>query len=152
MVREQTPDAPARRVVSAGGVVYRHGKDGTEVVVCGRTSEGLWALPKGSPMDGETLEVTALREVQEETGLLVAIDDTVGSIQYRFTGPDGTVYDKRVWHYLMRPTGGNLEAHDVEFDAVRWASAEEALRLLRHPNEREIVRRAVRLIQERQEA
>jgi hypothetical protein len=50
----------------------------------------------------------------------------------------------------MVPTGGSLACHDSEFDAVRWFPVEEALRLLRYPNERDIVRRAVRLIGERE--
>ncbi len=142
----------AEHVVSAGGVVYRRGVRGAEIVICGRVREGLWALPKGSPMADETLEATALREVREETGLDVAIEEPVGDIRYEFTGPHGWRYDKRVQHFLMVPTGGQLEAHDAEFDAVRWAPIEEALRLLRHPNEREILRKAARLISERASA
>jgi len=142
--------ARPERVVSAGGVVYRRGRDGIEIVLCGRTREGLWALPKGSPEPGESLGGTAVREVREETGLSVAIEESVGTVRYQFRGPDGTRYDKRVEHHLMVPTGGSLAAHDVEFDAVRWVPVEEALRLMRHPNEREIVRRAVRLIQKRE--
>lgn len=142
--------ARGEQVVSAGGVVYRHGRHGIEIVLCGRLSEGLWTLPKGSPEHGETLERSATREVEEETGLRVVIQESVGSIRYQFTGPDGTRYDKRVEHHLMVPTGGSLACHDGEFDAVRWVPVEEALRLLRYRNEREMVRRAVRLIGERE--
>ena len=142
--------APARKsLVSAGGVVYRRAKNGIEIVICGRTREGLWTLPKGSPQDGESLTATARREVEEETGLSIAIEERVGSISYQFLGADGTSYDKTVDHHLMTPVGGNMADHDTEFDEVRWVPAEEAIRLLRHPNEREIVRRALRLIQER---
>ncbi len=141
--------ARIEHVVSAGGVVYRHGRHGIEIVLCGRR-EGLWALPKGSPEPGERLGRTATREVEEETGLRVAIQESVGAIRYQFTGPDGRHYDKRVEHHLMVPTGGSLTCHDSEFDAVRWFPVEEALRLLRYPNERDIVRRAVRLIGERE--
>lgn len=139
----------ARGVVSAGGVVYRQGEHDIEIVLCGRPSEGLWALPKGTPEPGETLEHTALREVREETGLSIAIEAPVGEIRYQFTGPDGERYDKRVEHHLMSPTGGSLAQHDGEFEVVRWASVPEALRLLSYPNERAIVRKAVRLLQER---
>lgn len=142
--------ARSEHVVSAGGVVYRRGRRGIEIVLCGRRREGLWALPKGSPEPGETLERTAVREVEEETGLSVAIQESVGSIRYQFTGPDGRRYDKRVEHHLMAPTGGSLGRHDGEFDAVRWLPVEEALRLLRYPNERDILRRAVRLIRKRE--
>ena len=140
----------SERVVSAGGVVYRRAERGIEIVLCGRPREGLWALPKGSPEPGEPLERTAIREVEEETGLRVAIEEKVGSIRYQFTGSDGTRYDKRVEHHLMTPSGGSLAHHDGEFDEVGWFPVEEALRLLSYPNEREIVRRAARLIEERE--
>jgi 8-oxo-dGTP pyrophosphatase MutT (NUDIX family) len=138
-----------RSAVSAGGVVYRQSDDDIEIVVCGRPAEGLWALPKGTPEPGETLEHTALREVREETGLIIDIEAAVGEVRYQFTGHDGERYDKRVAHHLMVATGGDIADHDAEFDVVRWASVEEALRLLSYPNEREIVRKAVRLLEER---
>lgn len=133
-------------------MVYRPGREGIEVVLCGRTREELWALPKGTPEDGEEIEHTALREVREETGLQVDILGNVGTIRYRFTGPDGTRYDKRVVHHLMVPTGGSLAHHDGEYDDVRWVPVEEALRLMTYPNERDIVRRAARLIAQREES
>ena len=135
-----------QRAVSAGGVVYRKGRDSIEIVLCGRRREELWALPKGTPEPGETIEGAARREVREETGLEVAIERVVGSIRYRFTAPDGTIYDKRVEHHLMTPVGGDLAAHDAEFDDVCWTGLEEALNLLSYPNERAIVQRAARLI------
>ena len=135
-----------QRAVSAGGVIYRKGRDSVEIVLCGRRREKLWALPKGTPEPGETIEGAALREVREETGLEVAIERVVGSIRYQFTAPDGTIYDKRVEHHLMTPVGGDLAAHDSEFDDVCWTGLGDALNLLSYPNERAIVQRAARLI------
>jgi 8-oxo-dGTP pyrophosphatase MutT (NUDIX family) len=136
-----------RAAVSAGGIVYREGADGVEIVVCGRTSEGVWKLPKGTPEPGESLEETALREVAEETGLQVEIERPVGSIRYRFRRGDDTI-DKTVEHYLMRPVGGHFDGHDGEFDVVRWAPSDEALALLTFEEDRDVTRRALRLIEE----
>ena len=130
------------QAVSAGGVVCEERDGGVMVALCGRLKTGLWALPKGTPDGTETLEETALREVQEETGLSVAIAAPLGHIEYWFTRDSERIY-KRVYFYLMRPCGGSFDDHDPEFDVVRWASAAEALETLTYPSEREVLRRAM---------
>ena len=143
-----------QRAVSAGGVVYRLTGDQMEVVLCGRTTpKEIWGLPKGTPDPGESLEETALREVREETGLEVTIQEKIGSIQYWFVGsPDKVRYHKTVYHYLMVPTGGSLENHDPEFDKVRWFPVEEACRALCYKNDVEMVRRAQAMVAEKRPA
>jgi len=105
----------------------------------------LWALPKGTPDSGETIEETALRETREETGLEVEIEAPLTSIRYYFVR-GSTRFHKTVHFYLMRPVGGDLELHDHEFDEVRWAAAPEALALLTHATERSIVERALKIL------
>lgn len=133
---------------SAGGVIYRHGPHGIEIVLAGRTHDGLWALPKGTPEYGETLEETALREVREETGLGVEIVDDLGEIAYSFARPaQGVRYEKTVRHFLMRPDGtGSVEQHDREYDRIEWFAAAEALRIMTHRSEAGIVERAIERI------
>ena len=141
------------RVTSAGGVVFREGEHDLEVLICGRTADKLWALPKGTPEPGETLEQAALREVREETGVEVEVEDTVGEIKYWFSRPqEGVRYYKTVKHYLMRPIGGDPRLHDHEFDDVRWFSVQEALKLLTYQNEVRILRQALDLAREREKA
>ena len=143
-------DLRVEQAVSAGGVVYRRGEQGVEIVLCGRSPEGLWALPKGTPEQGESIEQTALREVSEETGLGVCIVDSLGTIEYQFARPaQGVRFEKTVHHYLMRPTGsGSVADHDGEYDRVEWIPAGEALRVMTHRNEIIVVRRALAAIEE----
>jgi len=135
--------------LSAGGVVYRHGPEGVEVVLCGRSWERLWALPKGTPDPGESIEQTAEREVREETGLGVRIVADLGFIEYEFSRPaEGVRYEKRVHHFLMQPDGtGDTRAHDHEYDRVEWFPAGVAMRLLTHANERDVLQRALDVIE-----
>ena len=138
------------KVTSAGGVVLRRGEAGREVLLCGRSAEKIWALPKGTPEPDETLEQTALREVREETGVEVERVGTVGDIRYWFSRPrEGVRFNKTVRHYLMRPVGGDPSLHDHEFDDVRWFPVQEALRLLSYQNEARILRQALTLTEER---
>ena len=135
------------RATSAGGVIYRSSDGRVEVVLAHRGEPPLWALPKGTPAAGETLEETALRETREETGLEVELVARIDSIRYFFVR--GSVrFHKTVHFYLMRAVGGDLDSHDQEFDEVRWVQLEEAGELLTYPTERSVLTRAAALIDE----
>lgn len=137
---------PIKDSVSAGGVVWR--KDlsgGVEVVLCGRRSDGVWGLPKGTPDPGEPLDATAVREVQEETGLRVERGEKVGTIDYWFVS-GGARYHKVVHHWLMSPTGGDTCDHDQEFDDVVWLPLARAYTTLSYDNERRILGEAARML------
>jgi len=110
-----------------------------------RREPRLWALPKGTPQSGETLEETAVRETREESGLEVRIEAPIMPISYFFVR-GRTRYHKTVHFFLMEPIGGDLELHDHEFDEVRWVAVGEALRLLNHATERAVVEAAVALV------
>lgn len=138
---------PVQQAVSAGGVVWRPGPAGIEVVICGRHTDRVWGLPKGTPDPGEPIEQTALREVEEETGLQVTLGEHLGSIEYWFTA-DGVRYHKWVHHWLMEPSGGDLSLHDHEFDVVAWLPASRALATLTYDGERKLVAEAARKLGE----
>ena len=149
------------RAYSAGGVVFRlipddsKGKKGisdqwstvhdsntsVEVVLVGRSHSGMWALPKGTPESGETLEQVAVREVQEETGLEVRLIAYIGNISYSFIR-DKIRFQKQVRHFLFEAIGGDTSLHDTEYDRVEWFSIPEALRRLTYQNEVNILSQA----------
>jgi 8-oxo-dGTP pyrophosphatase MutT (NUDIX family) len=135
--------APLRnaRATSAGGVVHRTEAGRIEVLLVHRRSPLLWALPKGTPDSGESIAETALREVREETGMAVEIEEPLGSISYFFVR-QGIRFHKTVHFFLMRAIGGSIEEHDHEFDEVAWFQLEEALQIMTYPTEREVVQRA----------
>lgn len=132
--------------VSAGGIVWREGRDGPEVAVCIRRNPPLRALPKGTPDNGETIQETAEREVREETGLDVRTLSRVGTIEYWFVLA-GVRYHKFVHHFLMEPVGGDTSLHDHEYDDVVWLPVREALAQLTYQNEARMLEKGVLAIE-----
>lgn len=105
----------------------------------GATGPFNWQFPQGGVDKGEDLYAAALRELQEETGvvsvqLLARTEDWITydfPIGYRGSKiAKGWKGQKQVW-FALRFTGEDgeidLAAHrHVEFDAWRWARLEEA--------------------------
>ena len=132
--------------IAAGGVVYRQGDIGSEIVLVARRKERLWALPKGTLEENETIEEAALREVLEETGLVTVIVDSLGTVDYSFMTSRGDRIDKTVHHFLLEPIGGSFDNHDDEFDHVGWYDIHDAQRRLTHRNQLHILDRVEKLI------
>jgi 8-oxo-dGTP pyrophosphatase MutT (NUDIX family) len=131
----------ATTATSAGGIVIRFLGENAQFVAGRRRRErdgATWTLPKGTPLPGETLEETALREVAEETGLKVRVVAPLDSIKYTFV-QRGTRIRKTVHYFLMEAVGGSLDDHDREFEEVRWVAFDDAAGLLSFETERALV-------------
>ena len=136
--------------ISAGGVVFRPAGAGYEVALIrvARADGDAWALPKGWIEKGEDLEQTAVREVREETGLDAKVLRKLGEITYEFySKADRSRIVKTVHLFLMEWLGGDTADHDDEVEEVRWFPLEDALRMLTYKNEREMLEKAMSLIQ-----
>jgi len=137
------PDAPTRRVVSAGGVIF---DDKGRVLLLKRADERIWCFPKGHVEPGESLEQAAAREIREECGLVCEIGGKVAEVRYSYHWPPEDVnYDKRVVYFLARPVGGSLRLED-RFDDSRWMPPDAAMDHLFHANDKIVLRRAVRAL------
>ena len=88
----------AKLVRAAGGVVRRNGSRGAmRVAIVHRPGYDDWSFPKGKVDRGETLEETALREVEEETGLRCKLVAPLGCTAYT----DHKGRDKVACYWLM---------------------------------------------------
>jgi len=133
---EGVPTSPLR---SSGAAIVN--SDGRILLLCLEGDE-TWSLPKGTVEPGETLEQTAVREVHEETGLRVRLLRPLRDVSYSFYWPPaGVNYHKTVAYFLAEPIGGEVRP-ESGFEEARWVSCEEALRLLRWPNDRDVVSNA----------
>ena len=142
---------PTRNQISSGGVVYRRQDGITEVVLISVGDAGHWQLPKGLVDRGESPETTALREVQEETGLQAVLLDLIDKIEYWYVSKgkaDRVRYHKRVFFYLMRFLAGDVKDHDQEVNEARWVEVDQAIQLLAFDSEKKVLESAREMIRE----
>lgn len=121
-------------VRAGGGVVRRAGPDGEEVLLVHRPRYDDWTFPKGKADTGETDEETALREVEEETGLAARLGQELPSTRYR----DARGRPKVVRYWTMTVERGEFEPHR-EVDEIRWARPDDAYRLLTYDRDHEVL-------------
>lgn len=121
--------------VAASAVVA---DDAGNILLLRRTDSGNWALPGGTMELGESLPACAVREVLEETGLVVEITGLVGT----YTDPrhviaydDGEVRQQFNVCFTARISAGTLAASG-ESTALRFVSPAELDRLPVHPTQR----------------
>jgi len=137
-----------KREFSAGGVLV-HVVDDRQVLAAIRPEgkpEGLWALPKGRIGEGERSEETAVREVEEETGVRGTLVRKLGDVRYVYTWKGERIF-KVVSFFLLRYEAGKLGqlakeyAHEVA--DVQWLPLDDAPRLLAYAGERQMAQEAL---------
>ena len=147
--RQRTPTQKTQKEVSAGGVVYRRGDDGSlEILLASRrTRRGdlAWGLAKGGIEDGESNEDAAIREVREETGIVAQIEGSLGETKYFYVWEDVRIR-KTVHFFLMRAVGGDTDDRDDEMEEIRWFPMERALKRAAYRGERDVLGRAAELL------
>ena len=121
-------------VRAGGGVVWRQGPGGPEVVLVHRPAYDDWSLPKGKCDPGESDDACALREVKEETSLTCELGPELPSTAYR----DRHGRQKVVRYWRMRPVAGEL-APNLEVDQAVWRTLEDARAALTYDRDRQLL-------------
>ncbi|SIT91445.1 NUDIX hydrolase [Pontibacter indicus] len=143
------PAIPTLEQVSAGGVVFRRGASGIEVALISVGKPERWQLPKGIVDPGETPEVTAVREVQEETGISASLLQKIETIEYWYVGNKAgqrVRFHKFVHFFLLAYVSGDIGQHDWEVNEARWVDLQAAKALLSFKSERQALEKAERLL------
>jgi mutator protein MutT len=128
-------------------VVVR-GQEVVVIVPTRRAADGsrVLGLPKGHIDPGETAPQAAEREVREETGIVAELIDELGEVRYWYRRAGRTI-PKSVAFYLFRYVSGDTADHDTEVEEARWIALEEARTALSYSGEREMVERALLLLE-----
>ena len=146
---------PIVRQVSAGGVAYRDlaGLEQPEVALVRVGPKNRWQLPKGLVDAGESPELTAIREVREETGIDTRLIAPLEVIEYWYVGDDRdgqrVRFHKFVHFYLLEYVGGDVNEHDYEVEESRWVAVDVAEGMLAFSSEQRVMAQARQLLDSR---
>lgn len=117
-MKREYPTAP---IVSVGAIIL----DDDRVVLVRRSNEpwrGLWTFPGGAVELGEPIRMAVVREVREETGLLVRVGEVHAVVDNLVLDEQARLhYHYVIVDYLARPVGGTLRAGS-DVDGACWAS------------------------------
>ncbi|AYF97434.1 NUDIX hydrolase [Protaetiibacter intestinalis] len=133
-------------VLAAGAVCWRVSKKGKpKILLVHRTQHKDVSLPKGKLDPGETLPETAVREIAEETGLIIALGAPLGVVEYQLPGGR----DKQVYYWAAEVSpdaiANSTFASNDEIEELHWVGLEKARRVLSYPHDMDIVDRFAEL-------
>lgn len=130
------PKASIQEIVrepTAGGIVFRHDKDGGVEILLIQDAKDRWTIPKGHIEEGETAVQTARREIGEEAGLHdVDMLGWLGKIHFRYRRIDRLVL-MTTQIYLVRAKGDTNAIQKEEWmNGIKWFKFAEALDLIEY--------------------
>ena len=157
-MRPMPAPRPQRLVRSAGALVWRF-TDPARVAVPGEPIDPAdievlmvhrpryhdWSWPKGKTENGESLVAAAVREVEEETGQIIALGAPLTTQRYRLGG--GQTKEVHYWVGTPVPAGHASEclrapvarAPRTEIDQTAWTSPERAADMLTRRGDRRLL-------------
>jgi len=124
-------------VRAAGVVVLRHSDAGPEVAVIHRNLRADWSLPKGKVEPGEHPVVAAVRECDEESGIVPILGLPLPRQEYVALG-----LPKVVDYWVARVGAEEGFSPDDEVDEVMWLPPDEAADRMTYPRDGELIRTA----------
>ena len=128
------PPTPGSPVHAAGVVLLRESDRGQEVAVIHRSMRQDWSLPKGKVDPGEHVLSAAVRECDEETGLVPVLGVPLPRQEYTALG-----LPKIVDYWTARVSRDEGFSPDDEVDALDWVTPEEARARLTYPRDADLV-------------
>ena len=116
------------REPTAGGVVFRRNGKGEAEFLLYQDARDRWTIPKGHIEPGETAQVTAKREIGEETGLKkVEVCGWLGKVNFRYRRIDKLVL-MTTQVYLVKALDPNEKLQkEAWMNGLKWFSFHEAL-------------------------
>lgn len=133
-------------IVAAGAVCWRVENGELTILLVHRKAQADVSLPKGKVDRGESTPQTAVREIEEETGLRVSLGPPLGSIEYTIAGDRN-----KVVHYWTAEVSDEAIAlssfsPNHEIASLEWLPVGKARQALSYERDREVLDRFVELV------
>lgn len=126
---------------SCGAVVFRTKNERLQILLIRHVNGGHWAFPKGHVEKGETEEQTAKREILEETGLSVILDNRYRQVVTY--SPKKDVVKDVVYFVALAPSEVKAVAQESEISQVRWVDADKAVEYVSFDNDKKVLMGAI---------
>ncbi|GAB4244684.1 MAG: NUDIX domain-containing protein [Ekhidna sp.] len=112
-------------IEAAGGVVQ---KEGLYLMIYRRK---VWDFPKGKLDKGETILECAVREVEEETGVKVEIENEIDAVWHTYISRKKYILKKTYWYAMRCLDDKNMAPQKNEgIKKVEWMSLDEVRKAL----------------------
>lgn len=127
---------------SCGAVVYK--RDNNQIyILIEKMRLGHYSIPKGHVENNETEVETAIREIKEETNLEVLLDCNFREV-VSYSPYEGCVKD--VVFFVALAKTFDLINQEIEVSRLYWLKPEEALNKLTYESDKNIVKKALKYL------
>ncbi len=117
------------RLIGTGAMAVIQREDG-RILMIRRRDNGTWIFPSGFCELGENAAYTAVRETQEETGLIITPTRIIGIYShpaFHYTYANGDPVKNVGVVFVARQTGGQLQPNPQEVSETAWVWPAEAV-------------------------
>ena len=124
---------------SCGAVVYKIEENQIYILI-EKMQRGHYSIPKGHVEKDETEVETALREIKEETNLVVDIDTNFREV-VSYSPYKGCIKD--VIFFVSKAKSFDLINQEIEVNSLLWLKPIEAIDILTFDSDKEVVKKAL---------
>ncbi|QDK79326.1 NUDIX hydrolase [Spirosoma sp. KCTC 42546] len=117
---EEAIKKPFKVIKAAGGIVYK----GDKILLMFR--RGVWDLPKGKLDAGESSKQGAAREVEEETGVRVAVSERICTTWHTYKLNGNRILKRTKWYRMSVLDDSHMTPQaDEDIEKLAWLNPKE---------------------------
>lgn len=119
---------------------------GWQIFLIQNRNNGHWGFPKGKPNSGESPKDSAMRELKEETGLLVVEFLTEEPFLDHYEYMRGRNRIAKTVYYFPALVQGNIRLQAKEVHAGNWLPIDQAINKLTYQGAKQICQKLLEIL------